>query len=70
MRPVVVFPEGTTTNGSILLSLSPVLAKISAPVHVMCFKYGALDFSPSYSFGKWWLHIFRLCVQVRVVLIL
>ena len=66
MRPVVVFPEGTTTNGTILLSLVPVLQKVSTQVHVMGFKYGTKDFCPAYSFGVWWFHVFRLCAQVCI----
>lgn len=65
LRPVVVFPEGSSSNGSILLSLAPLLQGFSASqVHILCFKYGSLDFSPAYPFGVWWHHLFQMCAQI------
>lgn len=67
--PVVVFPEGTTTNGVVLLGCSPVFShrfKLDATwhVHLIGFKYEYTDFSPVFTVGSFVVHLFKLCCQV------
>jgi len=66
--PVVLFPEGTTTNGNVLLGCIPVLTPdslISADrLHILAFKYPHTDFSPIYTVGNFFTHVLNLCCQI------
>ncbi|ORZ22801.1 hypothetical protein BCR41DRAFT_15223 [Lobosporangium transversale] len=70
--PVVVFPEGTTTNNRAILKFVPIFKSCSVPetsidITVMALKYDYYKFAPtftvglnnSYRFG----HLFRTCAQ-------
>ncbi|KAJ2664236.1 Lysophosphatidic acid:oleoyl-CoA acyltransferase 1 [Coemansia sp. RSA 1199] len=69
MGPVVVFPENATTNGRALLQLLPVFEDAAnldekAKVYVMALKYPAQAFSPVYSLGNQFVHLFGVCAQI------
>jgi len=62
--PVVFFPEGTTTNGSVFLDC-PKFSKNSAnldlsEVHILAFSYDSL---PVYTVGSFLMHLLRLCTR-------
>jgi 1-acyl-sn-glycerol-3-phosphate acyltransferase len=65
--PVVVFPEGTTTNSQILLGCAPVISSKfdlkDRKTHIISFKYNYNDFSPNYTVGSFLVHLFKLCCQ-------
>jgi len=66
--PVVVFPEGVTSNGLIILDGLPILANADVEpsrVHVLGFKYEYEDFSPTYPVGSFFAHLFRLLSQIH-----
>eukprot|EP01126_Amoeba_proteus_P054998 TRINITY_DN6797_c0_g1_i7.p1 TRINITY_DN6797_c0_g1~~TRINITY_DN6797_c0_g1_i7.p1 ORF type:complete len:331 (-),score=46.29 TRINITY_DN6797_c0_g1_i7:167-1159(-) len=67
--PVVVFPEGTTVNGKVLLGCIPVISGTTniskLNIHVVAFKYRNNLFSPVYTIGSFWLHLIKLCSQVN-----
>ncbi|KAK3811457.1 MAG: hypothetical protein J3R72DRAFT_463406 [Linnemannia gamsii] len=70
--PVVIFPEGTTTNNRAILKFVPIFKDWSVPetsieIKIMALKYDYQKFAPtftvgldnSYRFG----HLFRTCAQ-------
>ncbi|KAF9130660.1 hypothetical protein BGW39_002802 [Mortierella sp. 14UC] len=70
--PVVIFPEGTTTNNRAILKFVPIFKGWSVPetsieIRIMALKYDYQKFAPtftvgldnSYRFG----HLFRTCAQ-------
>ncbi|KAJ2844993.1 Vacuolar protein sorting protein vps66 [Coemansia brasiliensis] len=69
LGPVVVFPENATSNGRALLRLLPMFEEPEnldekSQIHVMALKYPAQSFSPAYSVGSQFWHLFVLCCQV------
>jgi len=69
--PLVVFPEGTTSNGKTLLSfVAPVFdgylgEKKQLPTcHVLGIRYECEDFSPTYTVGNPLKHLVQLCCQL------
>lgn len=46
--PMVIFPEGTTTNGSAVMTFKRGAFASLAPVRVMCLEYPRKDFNPAY----------------------
>jgi len=65
--PVVIFPEGCTSNGKTFLSCVPVLDGVDiAPssIHLVGLKYDYEDFSPCYSVGNFLFHFFQMCCQI------
>ncbi|KAI8382268.1 hypothetical protein BD560DRAFT_386124 [Blakeslea trispora] len=64
--PVVVFPEGTTTNGRALLKFSSVLDSLDLDVdriHLLAFKYEYHSIPPTFTVGNIYWHLFQLCSQ-------
>ncbi|KAF8980983.1 hypothetical protein BGZ46_003403 [Entomortierella lignicola] len=70
--PVVIFPEGTTTNNRAILKFIPIFKDCSVPetsisISIIALKYDYRKFAPtftvgldnSYRFG----HVFRMCAQ-------
>ncbi|KAJ1951077.1 Vacuolar protein sorting protein vps66 [Linderina macrospora] len=69
LGPVVVFAENATTNGRALLQLLPVFGEAEnldekARIHVMAFRYPFESFSPAYSVGNQFAHVFQVCCQM------
>ncbi|KAH3767215.1 1-acylglycerol-3-phosphate O-acyltransferase [Pelomyxa schiedti] len=63
--PVVVFPEGTTTNGKSIISCRPVLPPgFDQDVSVMALKYKTKYCSPTFPSGSFLVHFFLLLMQV------
>lgn len=68
LGPLVFFPEGTTTNGEVLLGCSSLIKPLSKcqidlkDVHILSFIYP--NKSPIYTVGSFFLHIFKLCFYV------
>ncbi|KAJ3048762.1 hypothetical protein HK097_010232 [Rhizophlyctis rosea] len=66
--PVVVFPEGTTSNGRGLLKVLPVFDtwtndKASPKIHIIGFKYDYDEFAPSVTVGNTFSHLFWMLAQ-------
>ncbi|KAJ3091213.1 hypothetical protein HK102_001297 [Quaeritorhiza haematococci] len=67
LGPVVVFPEGTTSNGRGLLRFLPVFKNIDFAkhrIHIVAFRYDYEDFSPSFTVGSKFAHLFGLNQQI------
>ncbi|KAI8807544.1 hypothetical protein BJ742DRAFT_811991 [Cladochytrium replicatum] len=65
--PIVVFPEGTTSNGRGLLKFLPVFKGVDLDkqrIHTFGIKYEYESFCPSYTVGSPLVHVFWLCAQV------
>eukprot|EP01104_Vermistella_antarctica_P016373 TRINITY_DN5559_c0_g1_i1.p1 TRINITY_DN5559_c0_g1~~TRINITY_DN5559_c0_g1_i1.p1 ORF type:complete len:360 (+),score=90.10 TRINITY_DN5559_c0_g1_i1:99-1082(+) len=66
--PVVVFPEAVTSNGRTVLSPSPALHDKAfegvGKAHSIAFKLDNGTFSPTYTVGGFFVHLFRLCSQL------
>jgi len=65
--PVVVFPEGATSNGRTILEGLPVLTEGIEPanVHVLGFKYNYDDFAPTFTVDSFFWHLLLLLSQVH-----
>jgi len=68
--PVVIFPEGGTTNGKALIQCLPVFGELSASipvgkVNVLGFKYDYENFAPTYTVGRSFVHLFKLCKEFQ-----
>ncbi|CAO3564775.1 unnamed protein product [Mortierella alpina] len=70
--PVVVFPEGTTTNNRAILKFVPIFKDCSVPetsidITIMALKYDYHKFAPTFTVGldnSYRLgHLFRTCAQ-------
>ncbi|CEG77318.1 hypothetical protein RMATCC62417_12094 [Rhizopus microsporus] len=64
--PIVIFPEGTTTNGRALLKFHPLLDQVSLDeitFHLVSFKYEYTNMPPTFTVGNLWLHFYKLCAQ-------
>ncbi|KAJ3046311.1 hypothetical protein HDV00_000125 [Rhizophlyctis rosea] len=66
--PVVVFPEGTTSNGRGLLKFLPVfdtwtLEKSAPKIHLVGFRYDYDEFAPSVTVGNTLSHLFWMLAQ-------
>eukprot|EP01102_Stenamoeba_stenopodia_P021607 TRINITY_DN875_c0_g1_i2.p1 TRINITY_DN875_c0_g1~~TRINITY_DN875_c0_g1_i2.p1 ORF type:complete len:335 (+),score=54.16 TRINITY_DN875_c0_g1_i2:886-1890(+) len=65
--PLIISPEGVTTNGQGMLELLPVFNEIALPkerIHLVVFKYDFEHFSPCFPVGKFASHFFGLISQV------
>ncbi|CAO0803702.1 unnamed protein product [Mucor circinelloides] len=72
--PVVVFAEGTTTNGRALLKFAPVFEDYRADqkdghFHIMAFKYEYGNMPPTFTVGNQFYHFFKLCSQFHNTLV-
>ncbi|KAI7895003.1 uncharacterized protein EV154DRAFT_496683 [Mucor mucedo] len=72
--PIVVFAEGTTTNGRALLKFAPIFKDYKVDqkdgqFQVMAFKYEYAGMSPTYTVGNQLFHFFKLCSQFHNTLI-
>ncbi|KAJ3241875.1 hypothetical protein HDU81_009737 [Chytriomyces hyalinus] len=70
-KPVVLFPEATTSNNRALLrpavDMNALFSGVQLPkqrVHVITFKYVFQEFSPAYNIGGKLSHLIGLCSQV------
>jgi len=68
--PVVIFPEGGTTNGRALIQCLPVLGESASSIpiskiNVLGFKYEYENFSPSFTVGNSFIHLFKLCKEFQ-----
>ncbi|KAI9490637.1 hypothetical protein BDB00DRAFT_875101 [Zychaea mexicana] len=66
--PVVVFPEGTTSNGRALLKFAPVFktfqpSERDGRFHVLSFRYEYRNLPPTYTVGNQFWHFCKLCSQ-------
>ncbi|KAG2210552.1 hypothetical protein INT47_002494 [Mucor saturninus] len=73
--PIVVFAEGTTTNGRALLKFAPIFKDYKVDqkdgqFQVMAFKYEYAGMSPTYTVGNQLFHFFKLCSQFHNTLII
>jgi len=65
MPPILIFPEGTTTNGKYLITFRSGAFVGGHPVKPVCVRYPAEHFSPTWeTIGGLW-HVFRLLTQWR-----
>jgi len=65
--PVVVFPEGTSSNGRGLLANSRALKGVEVRAertHVVGFKYEWVTHSPAYTVGSAFASVYGVCSQV------
>lgn len=66
--PIVVFPEGTTTNGRGLLKFLPVFKDFSPKdninLHVYSIKYQFYGRNVSYTVGSKFVHMYKLCSRI------
>jgi len=67
--PIVVFPEGTTTNGKGLLKFLPVFKdftpKDELVLHVYSIKYQFYGHNVSYTVGSKFAHLYNLCTKIH-----
>lgn len=71
LGPVVLFPEGTATNGRALLRFQPVfpsdfesfLKKENLHIHLVGLRFEYRHFSPGFHFGSFYYHLFLLLNQ-------
>ncbi|GAM22349.1 hypothetical protein SAMD00019534_055240, partial [Acytostelium subglobosum LB1] len=68
--PVIVLPEGTTSNGSGLLDIQPVFVEnnnlLVDHFHVIGITYPtSTSTSPSYTVGNYFLHLLKVCAVWR-----
>ncbi|KAI7860148.1 hypothetical protein BDC45DRAFT_530587 [Circinella umbellata] len=66
--PIVVFPEGTTSNGRALLKFAPVFncyqpSERNGRFHVLAFRYEYRNLPPTYTVGNQFWHFCKLCTQ-------
>jgi len=70
--PIVIFPEGTTTNGRGLLKFLPVFKdftpKDDINVHVYSIKYQFHGRNISYTVGSKFSHMYNLCSKIYHVM--
>ncbi|KAG0006386.1 hypothetical protein BGZ79_000033 [Entomortierella chlamydospora] len=75
--PVVIFPEGTTTNNRAILKFIPIFKDCSVPetsinISIIALKYDYRKFAPTFTVGlnnSYRLgHLFRTCAQFYNVL--
>jgi len=67
MGPIIIFPEGTTTNGKGLLKFLPVFKdftpKDDITLHVYSIKYQFYGHNVSYTVGSKFIHLYKLCTK-------
>jgi len=64
LPPVVVFPEGTTSNGKQLITFHTGAFLSGEPVQPVIFRYPHKHFSPSWESISAIRHLFRLMTQI------
>jgi 1-acyl-sn-glycerol-3-phosphate acyltransferase len=67
--PIVIFPEGTTSNGKAILSFLPILSDLAlkdldSTVTILGLKYPYQNYCPAYTTGSKWWHFANLLGQV------
>ncbi|KAI8642361.1 hypothetical protein BD408DRAFT_443562 [Parasitella parasitica] len=72
--PIIVFAEGTTTNGRALLKFAPVfedykLNQKDGNFQIMAFKYEYGNMPPTFTVGNQFFHFFKLCSQFHNILV-
>jgi len=70
LGPVVVFPEATTSNGRGLLKFHSIFQTSTrfpkdTLLQIITFQYPFTLFSPTFSAGSGYVHLFRLCSQFQ-----
>lgn len=73
LGPVVLFPEGTSTNGRAVLRFQPVfpsdfesfLKNENLHIHLVGFRFEFKYFSPGFHFGNFYIHFFQLLNQMK-----
>jgi len=64
MPPILIFPEGTTTNGKYIISFKTGAFVGGHPVKPVCIRYLAQHFSPTWESIGGIQHIFKLLSQL------
>jgi hypothetical protein len=68
LGPVVIFPEGTTSNGFSTLkfqgSLFENLSKENTRLHFIALKYEYVEFNPAFHLDNFWAHLYQLATQM------
>ncbi|CEP16205.1 hypothetical protein [Parasitella parasitica] len=72
--PLVVFAEGTTTNGRALLKFAPVFDDYrrdqkDGNFQIMAFRYEYGNMPPTFTVGNQFFHFFKLCSQFHNTLL-
>lgn len=62
-NPLLLFPEGTTSNGSCLLRFKTGVFAGGLPVHPVTVQYDSQRFSPAFESIYAWVHIFRMLAE-------
>ena len=63
--PIVIFPEGSTTNGRALLKFNVFTDPLPQNTTLFGLLYSKADFSPSYSVGSGFKHFYNLSCQLE-----
>jgi hypothetical protein len=63
--PIVIFPEGLTTNGRALLRFNVFTDPLPGKTFLFGLLYSKSDFSPSYSVGSGLYHYYNLSSQLE-----
>jgi hypothetical protein len=63
--PIVIFPEGLTTNGRALLRFNVFTDPLPVKTFLFGLLYSKSDFSPSYSVGSGLNHYYNLSSQLE-----
>lgn len=62
-NPLLIFPEGTTSNGSCLLRFKTGVFAGGVPVHPIAIRYDWQRFSPAFESIYFPVHVFRLLAE-------
>ncbi|KXN68218.1 hypothetical protein CONCODRAFT_86575 [Conidiobolus coronatus NRRL 28638] len=66
LGPVVIFPEGVTSNGRGLLKFNPILQKLKTLpiINLVILKYKYQNFATTYPCGSKLVHFYKTIVQI------